>query len=155
MNRSTANDIIFGYEVAANHLEHVSALFEAIARLVDSDKPDLSTAATLARLGIDVADLAGCEAKEAGEAAERELQRVIKDRADTTGDRTAVIFDTGMIDDREYREFIEESPGFHLAAMLRELADECDKSGFLPKCRVLALDNGTTVGSVTTKEGRS
>ncbi|MBZ9568498.1 hypothetical protein [Modicisalibacter tunisiensis] len=79
MNRSDANEIVFGYEVSATRFEHVSALFEVIARLVDSDKPDLSTAATLARLGIDVADLAGCEAKEAGEAAERELQRVIKE----------------------------------------------------------------------------
>lgn len=75
MNRQEANDIIFGYEVAANHLERVSALFEVIARLVDSDKPDLSTAATLARLGIDVADLAGYEAKEAGEAAEQALSQ--------------------------------------------------------------------------------
>lgn len=75
MNRQEANAIVFGFEVAANHLEHVSALFEAIARLVDSDKPDLSTAATLARLGIDVADLAGCEAKEAGLHAEQALSQ--------------------------------------------------------------------------------
>lgn len=67
--------------------------------------------------------------------------------------KTAINFDTRLIANREYREFLEESPGFHLAAILRELADECDQLGFLPMTRELTLEDGTPVGDVVTLEG--
>lgn len=76
MNSSDANEIIFGYEVAANHLEHTAALFVAIAKLADSDEPDLTAVITLAKLGTDIAETAATDAREAGADAARELQAV-------------------------------------------------------------------------------
>ncbi|MCE8053180.1 hypothetical protein HOP61_17960 [Halomonas daqingensis] len=88
MNRSAANEIIFGYEVAVNHLEHCQGLFEAIVRLIATGGAgDLTTALTLARLGIDQTDLAQSEVRVAGMDAERMLEAAVQKVAMTRNDR--------------------------------------------------------------------
>ncbi|WP_445000017.1 hypothetical protein [Halomonas mongoliensis] len=70
--------------------------------------------------------------------------------------KTTITFDTARLADPEQRQRIEEAPGFELAALLRELAEECDRTSDLPEPRALLLceeENGhrTTVGAVTTR----
>ncbi|WP_254277740.1 hypothetical protein [Halomonas sp. 3H] len=70
--------------------------------------------------------------------------------------KTTITFDTARLSDPEQRQRIEEAPGFELAALLRELAEECDRTSDLPEPRALLLceeENGhrPTVGAVATR----
>lgn len=142
MKRVPTVDIISDFEMAASQFDRMSALFEAIARLSRDSNPDIGTAIELARLGADTADLAGSEARGAVEA--------LQDERPAHGLCTTVTFDTSAIADHSYREHVEESPGFHFAAILRELAAECDTLGQAPRSRGLSLEDGTLVGSIET-----
>ncbi|WP_187776021.1 hypothetical protein [Salinicola corii] len=71
--------------------------------------------------------------------------------------KTIITFDTARLTDDEQRRRLEESPGFELAAILRQLAVECEQGGKLPTSRMVALDESasgtrfpTHIGTVET-----